>query len=776
MSSLSVLVLANETRADSSAAFVIASEQRRYLVNCGEGTQRLCVEHGVKLSRLTHVLLTSNAWHCVGGVPGALLTVADAGVTTLRLTAPRGFARTLVAARAFLHRARFTVDLHLYAKTPTNRSGFERPLVDDGTLTVYAVPLLHAVPRARDFAHSVPLGAGPLMQLRAHCDCVDIDAAAAERDEQRSVALVVHGADIPGKFDAARATALGVPAGPLRGALVRGDTVTSPSTGQPVTPGDCILPATPGRVAILCTARSLLDVQSLLASVELAQRYHAGGALADRVVVVLHTAPRDLFCSAAYSEWRAAFAPAVEHRWVHADAGALCRQPPFVESALYQNALHAVAPVIFRAYAGASESAALALLAPAERAAQELCDVERVAVGAMLSRFVLAPMRRLGYEPGTAWLMADARSAKQHKFADMRSSQSRVPEHDERHARVKALLQRMHGDALAPLLATESTLRVDNPAVTFLGTGSALPSRCRNVTCILLRLSPQHSMFLDCGEGSLGQLRRALDGDACAAALRSLCCIAISHRHPDHHLGLESLLLARRELVGAAAPPLLVVAPRDMAEWLAQLAEPIEFVPCDKLAFRGPRSEPLRARVAARCGVASFDTVEVKHIGDSHGVVLRHAHWSLAFSGDTTPCAAFVEAARDVTVLIHEATLEDGMEADALVKNHSTTSQALQVASDARAQFLVLTHFSQRYPKIPSLPATALAKHVVVSFDLMTVFFDQLSALPLLTPVLTELLEEAHDAAGDDNDDNDADDDGRGVSAEQVAKKPRGAV
>jgi ribonuclease Z len=769
MSSLSVLVLANETRADSSAAFVIASEQRRYLVNCGEGTQRLCAEHGVKLSRLTHVLLTSTAWHCVGGVPGALLTVADAGVSTLRLTAPRGFARTLIAARAFLHRTRLTVDLQLYAKTPANRSGFERPLVDDGTLTVYAVPLLDAPTRPRHCAHTLPLSAAPLLQLRAHCDC----AAAAERDEQRSVALVVHGADIPGKFDAARATALGVPAGPLRGALVRGDTVTSPGTGQPVAPADCILPATPGRVAVLCTARSPLDVQSLLASVELARRYHAGGALADRVVVVLHTAPRDLFVSAAYSEWRAAFAPAVEHRWVHADAGALCRQPPFVESALYQHALHAVAPVIFRAYAGDGEAAALALLAPAERAAQERCDVERVAVGAMLSRFVLAPMRRVGYEPGTAWLAVDARSAKQHKFADMRSSQSRVPEHDERHARVKALLQHMHGDALAPLLATESTLRADNPAVTFLGTGSALPSRCRNVTCILLRLSPQHSMFLDCGEGSLGQLRRALDGDACAAALRSLCCIAISHRHPDHHLGLESLLLARRELAGAAAPPLLVVAPRDMAEWLAQLAEPIEFVPCDELAFGAPRSGPLRARVAARCGVESFDTVEVTHIGDSHGVVLRHARWSLAFSGDTTPCAAFVEAARDVTVLIHEATLEDGMEADALVKNHSTTSQALQVASDARAQFLVLTHFSQRYPKIPSLPATALAKHVVVSFDLMTVFFDQLSALPLLTPVLTELLEEAHDAAGDDDDDND---DGDNDNAEQVAKKPRGAV
>ena len=59
------------------------------------------------------------------------------------------------------------------------------------------------------------------------------------------------------------------------------------------------------------------------------------------------------------------------------------------------------------------------------------------------------------------------------------------------------------------------------------------------------------------------------------------------------------------------------------------------------------------------------------------------------------------EAARGATVLVHEATFEDGMEEDAVKKRHSTVGEAVKVGNDARAYRTVLTHFSQRYPKVP---------------------------------------------------------------------------
>jgi len=46
--------------------------------------------------------------------------------------------------------------------------------------------------------------------------------------------------------------------------------------------------------------------------------------------------------------------------------------------------------------------------------------------------------------------------------------------------------------------------------ITFLGTGSSQPSKYRNVSSIYINLFAQGGILLDCGEGTLGQLRRRL--------------------------------------------------------------------------------------------------------------------------------------------------------------------------------------------------------------------------------------------------------------------------
>jgi len=51
-------------------------------------------------------------------------------------------------------------------------------------------------------------------------------------------------------------------------------------------------------------------------------------------------------------------------------------------------------------------------------------------------------------------------------------------------------------------------------------------------------------------------------------------------------------------------------------------------------------------------------------------------------SGDTRPCAQLAEIGRGATLLIHEATFEDGMAHEAVAKNHSTTSEALSSCSE----------------------------------------------------------------------------------------------
>lgn len=104
--------------------------------------------------------------------------------------------------------------------------------------------------------------------------------------------------------------------------------------------------------------------------------------------------------------------------------------------------------------------------------------------------------------------------------------------------------------------------------------------------------------------------------------------------------------------------------------------------------------------------------------------------FKLTFSGDTLPCEALVQLARDSTVLIHEATLEDVMELSAATKSHSTISQAIEIGEKANAKYTILTHFSQRYRVLPPIKEEVIRdKNVGVALDLMEIVPDDLNKL-----------------------------------------------
>ena len=55
-------------------------------------------------------------------------------------------------------------------------------------------------------------------------------------------------------------------------------------------------------------------------------------------------------------------------------------------------------------------------------------------------------------------------------------------------------------------------------------------------------------------------------------------------------------------------------------------------------------------------GPVGLESVRVVHCAHAFAVVLRGAAgWKLVYSGDTRPCDALAAAAKDATVLIHEA-------------------------------------------------------------------------------------------------------------------------
>lgn len=64
---------------DTATCVLLFFDQRRFIFNAGEGLQRFCIEHKVKLSKIDHIFLTRVGSETAGGLPGLLLTLAGIG-------------------------------------------------------------------------------------------------------------------------------------------------------------------------------------------------------------------------------------------------------------------------------------------------------------------------------------------------------------------------------------------------------------------------------------------------------------------------------------------------------------------------------------------------------------------------------------------------------------------------------------------------------------------------------------------------------------------------
>jgi ribonuclease Z len=290
--------------------------------------------------------------------------------------------------------------------------------------------------------------------------------------------------------------------------------------------------------------------------------------------------------------------------------------------------------------------------------------------------------------------------------------------------------------------------------ITTLGTGSALPSKYRNVSATLVRVPGIGNYLLDCGENTLGQLSRVFPHEELVKILKSLRVIWISHLHADHHLGTAAVIRAWYQVVHDCVPNaqslhastrdidtsafgLSVISHSGMLQWLYEYSSVEDFgysriLPLQITASDFKRSSQLsvlnsfdreehekrntpipRREYEALFGFSDIQTVKVAHCHGAmavcmtfpkeEGVAESVKPLKVSYSGDCRPSGNFGRIGADTTVLIHEATFDDELAGDAKAKKHSTTSEALGVGAQMDAKAVVLTHFSQRYQKIPVL-------------------------------------------------------------------------
>jgi ribonuclease Z len=265
----------------------------------------------------------------------------------------------------------------------------------------------------------------------------------------------------------------------------------------------------------------------------------------------------------------------------------------------------------------------------------------------------------------------------------------------------------------------------------FLGTGAGTPSRQRNVTAIALDLLAENGAYwlFDCGEGTQQQILHS------TVKLSKMDKLFVTHMHGDHIFGIPGLLSTRANQGGIT--PFTVFGPPGIQAYIetslscsqSRLSYPLEIIEIneDRLftveaLHVEHRIECFGYRIVERNRPGKLEVEKLKAMNIASGPVfgqLKHGETvqladgtvidgrdfigpeiigrKIAIIGDTRRCDSAVKLSNEVDVMVHEATFAISNQDLADKYYHSTTVDAANIALEAGAKALILTHFSSRY-------------------------------------------------------------------------------
>ena len=269
--------------------------------------------------------------------------------------------------------------------------------------------------------------------------------------------------------------------------------------------------------------------------------------------------------------------------------------------------------------------------------------------------------------------------------------------------------------------------------VTFLGTGGSIPQAARSPSAVAVEREGDLMLF-DCGEGTQRQMMRHTTGFTVGD-------VFVTHKHGDHLLGLPGLtqtwtFQGREEPVRIYCPHEVVEHVRDCVE-LAGHRPPydveIKTVGDGTVVDRGDyeirvfetehgRIDSVGYAVVEEERKGRFDRERAEELGVPPGPLFSKLHEGetveledgtvvepeqvvgeprpgrrFVYTGDTRPTERTVEEAQDASLLVHDGMFADDEDERAHETGHSTAREAAEVAREADAELLALTHVSSRY-------------------------------------------------------------------------------
>lgn len=272
-------------------------------------------------------------------------------------------------------------------------------------------------------------------------------------------------------------------------------------------------------------------------------------------------------------------------------------------------------------------------------------------------------------------------------------------------------------------------------SITILGSSGALPAYGRYPSSQLVEVQNRY-FLVDCGEGAQMQLMRY------QANLHRISHILISHLHGDHFLGLMGLIFTMHLL--RRINDLHVYGHRGLDEIITTQLKYSQSVPSFKIVFH--TLEPDTGKIIFEDDILQVETLRLthkiacagflfkektkprrvdktrlpeglriqqiaslkkgEHVMDDEGNILyRNEELTLpprksriyAYCSDTAYQEGLISRIRNADILYHEATFCDEDIAKAKETQHSTTSQAAEIARKASVHKLLIGHFSARY-------------------------------------------------------------------------------
>ena len=190
-------------------------------------------------------------------------------------------------------------------------------------------------------------------------------------------------------------------------------------------------------------------------------------------------------------------------------------------------------------------------------------------------------------------------------------------------------------------------------------------------------------ILLDCGDGSIHRLVKS------KTDLSSISDILITHYHSDHLTGLTSII--ETMAIRKRSAKLRVFGPRGLKDYFSMVEK------TTNVAFNRKFDLEL-SELSFGDGFSLSDyrvsAFEMDHTIPCVGYRLE-SDAIIAYTGDTQPCEALQQLARNADLLIHEATFLQSDVEKARLSKHSTPSEAAETATSAGVKRLIMTHVNE---------------------------------------------------------------------------------